>query len=141
MFRRISFSFLAIIALVAVVMLKTDNWSLFKESQMLFLVFALYPPVLVLLTSSKILNRKGLLRGMPKYLGKLSYEMYVWHFPLLILLNVILIISGYPIVHRYKSMALFEVAVILFSIVMCKFVEPGIDAIAQKIFKPESELL
>lgn len=131
--RKISAAFLIIIAIVAAVMLKTDNWNIFKESQRLFLIFALYPPILVLLASSKMLNKQGFMKGIPRYLGKLSYEMYLWHFPLLVLMNVILIITSFPIVHGYKTMALFEVVVILFSVVMCNIVEPWTDSVVHKL--------
>ena len=130
--RKLSFIILAATAIIAVILVKYGYWSIFKEDQHIFLIFVLYPPVLLLLSTSKILNRESF-SGISKYLGKLSYEMYVWHFPLLILMSILLYVTKFPIVHGYKSMAVFEIVVVAFAVIVCKFVEPPLDRLTARI--------
>lgn len=130
--RKVAYVVLIVTAIIAVVLVKKDFWSTFRESQQYFLIFILYPPVLTILSTSNTLNIDSI-QPVSKYLGKLSFEMYIWHFPLLILMNIILAVSGYPIVHGYKSMTVFEVIVVVVAMFMCRFVEPVANSFADKI--------
>lgn len=56
-------------------------------------------------------------------LGDISFELYVIHYPLMVLLQLVLILTGYTLQHSYTTMVLFLIFAWVISGLMWKYID------------------
>ena len=120
--RNISVIVSLIILLLIIFFFNSPLWSVFRGSQQYFMIFAIYPWFVTLLMTISPIN-KLCDNHIIKFLGNCSFEMYLWHFPLLSLLSIIITKFNIFINFGYKSMLIFVISTFIFSAIIVKIVE------------------
>ncbi len=87
-----------------------DNFSM-------ILVYLIYPSIIIMMLTSKILNWL-FNRKIFGILGRVSYEMYLWHSPIMAIFAVLIYLINYHPNYTYCSMILFTVLVFIVSVWM-----------------------
>ena len=65
-------------------------------------------------------------------LGKMSFEVYIWHYPLMALEQMVLRVSGYEVYRSYLSMLTFTLMVWLIAYPIYRYVEVPINRTIRK---------
>ena len=103
-----------IIIIVFILLLIFDkDYSLIQDNQNLVLSFLLFPALIGFSISNigdKLLNHK--IFGI---LGGVSFEIYLWHYIFIVIINMLTVTNIIQIVWDDKKMLLFTLAVIIFS--------------------------
>ena len=88
------------------------------DNQRYILIFVIYPLLLTWIMNSETLN--GLLQNqIVENLGALSYEMYLWHVPVMLALSVVFSLAGIHIQYNAITMVVFTIGIIFLSIPLC----------------------
>lgn len=125
-FKKHHISIYSFIALIVVVIFITLNMNVFLNNQQAVLTYIIYPLLLLFVLNSKIVNRIVNHRIIGE-LGKISFEMYIWHLPLLYVFMIINYYSNALPIHERWFMILFTVLIFIWSTIMYYFVEKPIN--------------
>ena len=97
-----------------------EQWGIFT--------FVFFPSILILaLNFDSFFNSKFF-----KFLGGISFEIYIWHFPAIILLMCLKHFLGLEQVYTRTEMFIFTLAIVLFAIPMYLFIEKTLVKIIRK---------
>lgn len=100
-------SYILAILLAVAVSLRFD----IALSQRRAVVFLIYPPLIV---AAWYLRERFSSKAVRAF-GKISFEAYLWHRPLLALFQIIIYATNWNMTHSYLSMAVFAVIVYVFA--------------------------
>lgn len=79
---------ISIITILSIVLLTKYYYSFVKNGYNFILTFLLYPSILVILSTTKM--EKILHFKFISFLARISYNVYIWHYPFLLLIHIIL---------------------------------------------------
>lgn len=99
-------------------------------NQRLLCMTAFYPGLILFSYGMKELRCEKL-----EYLGKLSFEIFLWHCPFFVLIKTICILLNKQISHSYRMMALITVFIISISVFMLEKVEKPINRKLSNLLK------
>ena len=99
-------------------------------NQRVLCMTAFYPGLLFFSYGMKDLKSERL-----NYLGKLSFEIFLWHCPMFVLIKILCISFSKQINHSYWTMVLITGLIVLFSVFMLEKVEKPINKKLSNICK------
>lgn len=88
-------------------------------------VLVLYPSIMIICMSSKIIKKISEIKVMD-YIEKLSFPVYLWHINILLIINRLIEKGHISINHSYKTMLAFVIIVFVLAIPFYEFVEKPI---------------
>lgn len=101
----------------------------------MLLLFVIYPTIVLWAVCLKPVSWLGNNR-LVKLLGKSSFEVYIWHYPCILLIKIIVASLSIEIKHTYVTMAIFALVIEIVAIFIYKFVEiPLVSLIGMKAEK------
>lgn len=112
----------SIIILVAVFILTIWNPNEMWDNFSMILTFLIYPAVIVLLLTSNML-KTILEHKIFGTLGGISFEMYLWHVPIMLIIANIHYLLGYKPEYSWISMGIFTVITFVTAAILFVFVE------------------
>lgn len=106
---------------------------LFFAKQKLLLVALLFCPVIGLATVFSDVRC-----NIFRFLGKVSFSVYLWHLPIMSLLTLIERLAGIEVERSYLTMVATALLIELLAILIHLFVEKPIDRLIKKLTKKET---
>ena len=101
--------------------------------QEIFFTLVVFPGVILFIHSYKII-RTILSKGIMNYLGKISFSMYLWHFPIEVCFILLSCLLNIGINFSKPKLFLIRIAVtIIASVISYRFVEPLLKRLLIKI--------
>lgn len=102
-----------------------DNFSM-------ILVYLVYPSVIILMLTSKTLNLlfNHKICGI---LGSISFEMYLWHSPIMVISAILIYLTDYHPEYTYASMIAFTILVFVISALIYFMIEVPVTHWLKKI--------
>ena len=98
------------------------NYAEFFEDASLVLTLVVFPCVIFICLYSKWIKRLFNHRIFGE-LGKISFEIFIWHVPVYVFIELVCVVLRVPFPHSLKTMLIYGVAVVVLSALMYKFVE------------------
>ena len=92
--------------------------ALFRINQRYILQFFVFPFLVWSMVNARFSDVSVVSR-----LGDISFELYVIHYPLMVLLQLVLILTGYTLQHSYTTMVLFLIFAWVISGLMWKYID------------------
>lgn len=108
-----------------------DNFSM-------ILVYLVYPSLIVIMLTSKIMYKLFYHRVFGIFSG-ISFEMYLWHSPIMVISSIIVYITAYQPNYTYVSMILFTILVFVISTILYFLVEIPVTQWLKKKMRRKNE--
>jgi len=95
--------------------------------QRIALVFGVYPEIVIISYLYRNVRLNSKVCSAFKLLCGISFEVYIWHYPFMATIQLILQNMDYGIAHGYFTMAIFTLAVWLICLFIYRFIEQPIN--------------
>ena len=119
--------FVAIIGVVSISII-----ALIPSQQRYVLMFLTFP---VIVLESLRWNGNTQFEKTISLLGKVSFEVYLWHYPLMAVEQMFNRVSGFKFTKSYLTMAVFTVFIWCFGWMMYEFIEKPVNRLVRKEIK------
>ena len=97
--------------------------------QRIALVFGVYPEIVIISYLYRNVRLNSKISSVSKLLCGISFEVYIWHYPFMATIQLILQNADYSIAHSYFTMLIFTVVVWMICLLIYRFIEQPINKI------------
>ena len=132
---------LVLVLVLGIITKQAGFYSYFRDDLYYILVFLIFPGIISVFYSTKWIDRIGSTK-LISILSRSSFEAFVWHVPLLQVINFVICFFNIQMIHNYLTMSLFVVIVLAISVLLYKYLElPINDWVNKTILKENQEML
>lgn len=110
----------------------TEYFLDYRDDLYFIVTCGIYPLLLLVFMTSNVINKLGNHKAV-YFLGRVSFEVYLWHFVLLGVMQFVLKAGNITLNQNYFSMGMFAVFMFLFSSIIYKFGEIPLNKFVLKL--------